>query len=436
MINKIDFNSLFKLFLILFVITTYFVGFFFRENAVGGGEADFISHTWPAIQSFKQDFFYTIKNYGIFHEGAYPLFHILNAYLNPFSNNVIAFQFSITIVSFFLFVFFSLILKKVYSKINYLDILVLSSVILLLPFFRTSAFWGLTENFGWFFMILSLFFFNEIKFEIQKNQSSEKLFTVFFFCLTSSCAIYTKQYFIFLPIIFLLYLFFYKANKKILLFSLAIYFLFAIPVFLLFFVWGGFFDERNFPGFFQKHFDPLFLLKNIPILTSFFGFYLLPVLIIEMFNKGIKILYKNYFKVFSITFSFLVVLSLFNILSYLGNYSLGGGAILKLNYIIIEQNYFLLLLFSSLGVSILFRFLKEDLKNNLIILLPILLIFNFPIILYQEYVEPLILILFFLLLKTDLQKIYFQKVFFSNLIILLYFFTYLSASIYLKHFVS
>ena len=98
---------------------------------------------------------------------------------------------------------------------------------------------------------------------------------------------------------------------------------------------------------------------------------------------------------FSITFLFLLVLSLFNILSYLGNYSLGGGAILKLNYIIIEQNYFLLLLFSSIGVSILFRFLKEDLKNNLIILLPILLIFSFPIILYQEYVEPLILILFF-----------------------------------------
>ena len=41
--------------------------------------------------------------------------------------------------------------------------------------------------------------------------------------------------------------------------------------------------------------------------------------------------------------------------------------------------------------------------------------------LYQEYVEPLILIIFFFAFKTDLQKWYFKNVSLSNFILLAYF---------------
>ena len=78
-----------KIVIILLVFISYFLGFFLRENAAGGGEADFFSHTWPIINSFKKDFFYTINNYGTFNEASYPLSHIINAYLNPFSSNEI-----------------------------------------------------------------------------------------------------------------------------------------------------------------------------------------------------------------------------------------------------------------------------------------------------------------------------------------------------------
>ena len=44
-----------------------------------------------------------------------------------------------------------------------------------------------------------------------------------------------------------------------------------------------------------------------------------------------------------------------------------------------------------------------------------------PKILYQEYVEPLILIMFFLALKTNLQKMYFSNISLSNVILLSYF---------------
>ena len=71
----------------------------------------------------------------------------------------------------------------------------------------------------------------------------------------------------------------------------------------------------------------------------------------------------------------------------------------------------------------------------MIILLPVLIIFGFPELLYQEYVEPLILVIFFLGLKTNLHKIYFKNISLSNVIFISYFGIYLIGSIYFKHFV-
>ena len=123
-----------------------------------------------------------------------------------------------------------------------------------------------------------------------------------------------------------------------------------------------------------------------------------------------------------------------NLLNYLSEYTMAGGAILKINYLIQKNNFLLLLVFSSIGFSVIMRLFKEDAKNNMVILLPMLIIYCFPKLLYQEYVEPLILIIFFLALKTNLQKIYFKNILLSNVIFLSYFTIYLFGSIYFKHF--
>ena len=80
------------------------------------------------------------------------------------------------------------------------------------------------------------------------------------------------------------------------------------------------------------------------------------------------------------------------------------------------------------------RFFKEDRICNTIIILPMFIIYCFTHLMFQEYVEPLILIIFFLALKTDLQKWYFKNISFSNLVLLTYFALYLLGAIYFKHF--
>ena len=204
---------LLKFLIICLISASFFLGYFLRENATGWGQ-EFYNLSWPIIQSFKKDFLFTITNYTWFGDGTIPFSHIINAYLNPFSDIDTNFQLSVTVISFVIFIIFALILKKVFSDINFIDILLTSSVILLLPFFRTSAFWGKNENYGWLFFMLALYFFFEIKKDISKIPSKRDILNVILFCLISACALYARQALVFLPISYFLYLFFNNANKK------------------------------------------------------------------------------------------------------------------------------------------------------------------------------------------------------------------------------
>ena len=277
---------LFKYVVICLIFISFFLGYFLRENAVGGGP-EFYNLTWPITQSFKKDFLFTIKNYASFGDGTIPFSHIINAYLNPFSDVIENFQLSTTIISFVIFIIFALILKKTFMRINFIDILLTSSVFLLLPFFRTSAFWGKNENYGWLFCILAFYFFSEIKKNLSKNPKNKDILNVVFFCFTSACALYARQALVFLPISYLLYLFFNSANKKTIIISIISYIIFAIPAFLLIFIllinniplqdfftdWGttspqNFQDSNFFGGWLNLN----HVLRNFPILLGFFGF--------------------------------------------------------------------------------------------------------------------------------------------------------------------
>ena len=378
-------NIILKSVIIFMVSASFFIGYFFRENSAGGGP-EFYQLSWPIIQSFKEDFFFTIENYASFGDGTMPFSHIINAYINPFSNNDSSFQLSITIISFITFLIFSLVVKKFFFKTYFTDILLISSTILLLPFFRTSAFWGKNENFGWLFFILALYFFSEIKKNISKNSNSSEIVNVIFFCLTSACALYARQALVFLPISYLLYLFFNRANKKIIIISIVSFIILSIPGLSLILFWREIYEVKNtlLPiGFNENWLHPKYILTNIPILLSFFGFYLLPVLIIEFFTIEKKIFLKKYYKSFLFALAIFIFLFYLGVLDYLGNYAIGGGAVLKLNYLIEKNNFLLLLVFSSVGFTLLLRFLKEDSIGNGVIIFPMFIVYCFSHLLYQ-----------------------------------------------------
>ena len=310
-----------------------------------------------------------------------------------------------------------------------------ASLILLLPFYRSSAYWGTTENFAWLFLILSFIFFLDIKENYTKDLKT-KVTTTILLCFFSSCALYIRPAFIFWPISFFIYLFLVNKDKKIIITSLLSYLIFSIPGFILIFTWGNVYDSQNMTMNLEDYHNYKNIIKNIPILLSYFAFYLFPILIIEVLDIGINKFLSKYKNIFLLAFSSLLILWQAGFLDYLGNFTYGGGAILKLNYLIKSENFILLLLSSALGFSVLWEVIKENYKINISIVIPIFIIYGFPTMLFQEYVEPLILILFYSgILQTKLNQIYFNKFLLSSIITSVYFSAYLIGATYYKHFI-
>ena len=426
-LDKIYFINLFFLFSI---ITSFFIGFIFKEYAPGGAAGDFNFITWPLLEAFKNDFILTIKNYGKFNDGSYPFFYLFNAYINPFSSSKSQYLLSNTFISFITFIFFAILIKKNSTKTPLINCYFLSSIILLLPFYRSSAYWGTTENLGWMFFVLSLIFFSKIKL-LHEEHNKKNYLDIVAFCIFSSCALYIRPALVFLPLIYMLYLFILNKNIKTIFASIIFYTILSIPALILFIIWDGFFDTKNIhPKILEAH-SYKYIVRNIPILLSYFAFYLSPFLLIEFKEIGLKKFISKFVISFSIFFVLLIIFWKLNYFNYLTNLDYGGGAILKLNLLIKENNLFLMLVSSAVGFSIIYNLLKENFKFNICILLPIFIIYGFPKGLFQEYLEPLILFLLFSgILQTKLKEIFFKNIYVSYITVTVYFSFYLVAATY------
>ena len=426
-------NKTIKYFYLFLVIILFIIGFLSRENIAGAAETDFLKFTWPAVLSFKRDFVYSIINYGKFGEGSTPLFHILNAYLNPFTFNQIAFQGSITLISLISAIILSDIFVQKF-KIKKLDSLIFSSILLLLPFYRASAFWGLTENLGWLFLILSLKFY--IKFETCKNKK-EKIY-IFFVCFFSSLALYTRPYLIFFPIFLILNIVANKDYKSLTIFSLN-YFLFSLPGLFLINLWGGTVYlgiGDNKIDFIQDYHHPKFILKNLIIFPTIFLFYFLPFKLAEYTKKKFYFK-KNKILLFFYFFIFLLILFSYYLgfFEYLKFTKLGGGSILKISQFLFKDNLIIFLFISFLGIVTIIELAILS-KKNFILLLSIISIYCTPKFIYQEYFEPLLIVLFFLMFdyRTDLKKIFKDSKF--QILLLVYFFCYYVSSYYYRYYIE
>ncbi len=421
-----DLNILKYSYLIL-ILSFYFFGFFQRENIAGGAEQDFLKFTWPVINSFKENFFYTLENYGSFGEGSFPLFHILNAYLNPFTFNEIYFQGSITLISLLNIVFFAKIIKK-RLRISQIDSIIFSSVLLFLPFFRSSAYWGITENLGWLFLILSINFYLDYE---SKDSKKRTLFHIFLICLFSSLALYTRPYLVFFPI-FIMLTFLFKRDYFFILRAGLFYFLFSLPVFYLLYLWGGIFYElgSNNTSLVADYHNPKFILKNLVIFSSILLFYLTPFKLSEWIKSSPSVDTKQLL-IFIIIFGFLILLNYYHIFDYLESTTLGGGVILKINQIFFD-NFILFLFISTIGFLLIYDYFFVSKKN--FILLISLIIFCFPKHIFQEYYEPLVIIIALTLI--DLDKIKFQTLKENRtlLLFIIYFFSYYCGSFLYRSF--
>ena len=391
------------------------LGYAIKENSAGGGLHDF-NVLSPHILNFSKDNNIAIKLF--FSDGSAlihsPFFYFVSGKITNLLKNFDNFRIFYLLFCLVLpYIHFKILKEKFSSNKNM--IYILSFLIFLSPYYRTSAIWTLGDN-------LSLIFFGLFVFFLVKGEKSLKLphfiFSLFFLVLCS----YTRYYYSTFWILYI-YIVYKNFDFKSLIQIIAISFLLAIPAFIYF---EYVINNYNFLTLISGY-SNFNLIKNIIQILSILSFYILPFIIIDKENF-IKFYKKKYNYMF---FTFFLLVSLFAIGELDYKIVHGGGVFFKLN------NFFSLrfpiIIFFSVFFSILSiiyicknKIVEKQIQNYILFFC---LIISFPInVIYQKYFDPLYLFLIFGLLSSDRIKSYILKDKVSILFVFSYFLFFLGFS--------
>ncbi len=423
-ISKFEFE---KTFIYSALIVAYFVfGLYIGENSAGAGgyDSDF-KLIWDNLNLLKNGIITNLDN-PLYNDSRPPLSYILHIFFNPFINDKDSFRTSTFIISSIVpfLLFFSI--KKKYSDLNFNLIFILCLILTLSPYFRTTAYWGLGENYAFIFVILTSLLLENFKKDILIQSDLNLTLRIILLCFLSSIIVYFDQKLIFIPLFVFLSIIFSKINLKFKLLSIVAFVLFALPYIYLIYIWGAIIPssaaKAREVGLTINFFHPIYCITII-------AFYIFPFL----FMKNLKIVksIKNNAK---IIISLLILsLSYFFIIFYFYDFETlpldGKGVFFKLYFLIFEnidvQIYLTLITFLT-SVVIIFLFFEHLTDFLIIFYFVILSLFTFPF--YQEYLDPILLILLFTFLKIRLS---FNKI---NIIFLITYFIIFSlgSNIYYK----
>jgi hypothetical protein len=443
--NSHIFFKILSIILIILSIIFFFYGFLVGENSAGAGgpEGDF-DNVWRTLQTFlNNDLMTSIKSSsaaGYMSEQPYissrpPLIYILNKYLNPFIESKINFIRSVFFFSLLAPILFYYSLKIKFPKINNIILMLLACTILLSPYFRTSSYWGLEENYGIVFIFVS-YILLEIFFRENQNKNLYKLIKLFFLTLSSSLCVYFDQKLLIIPLFCFIKIILSNENKSLKILAFLIYLIFSIPYLYLIILWGNIIPTtvssiRNSGEFFY--------FSHLGFTITIIGFYFITLFFFK--ENNIKSIIKSYFKNKKnlLLFLFFIIYLIFSI--FLDNYQsssypvLGKGVIHKLSLLLFDN-----LLFQKIFMYFNFiifyfvvtLFLGKKITENLIIFYFLISsIFIFPIL--QEYYDPLILIIVFIFFNLKL------KINYKNIFLLFFYLLFLliiAKIYYLKNFIS
>ena len=378
----------------LIILIYFFYGFFSNENTAGaGGYIGDFKLIWENLALFKEGIIVNLNNNN-YTDSRTPLSYIIHILFNPFIYNEEVFRLSNLLISSSIpfLLFFSI--KERYPKLDNSLLVLLSLTVTLSPYFRTTSFWALGENYGIIFLLLSYLIHANFEKNLKNFTNYKKLFVIFFLCLFSSLIVYFDQKLVFAPFLILLLLLNLRIEITFKIYTIILFFIFSLPYFYLIYLWGSLIppsaNVAREVGSSIHLFHPGYCL-TILMLTIF------PFIFLNNENEDNL---KN--KILNKKFIYILILFLFYSLLVVSfgdfeNLKIDGkGAIHKLLLILIEDaNIRLVFTLVSFFFSLIFTYLFFDNKIDLLIItyFIFLSIFTFPF--YQEYLDPLFYILIF-----------------------------------------
>ena len=399
LINK---NQQISLYLLCFFSLT--ISLIIEENSSGGSKLD-SEITRQFVDSFSINFSYGIEYFVNSGQVQSPIFYIVLAYFEKILGKFFLKYFYLLISALVPIVFYTS-LKKKFQNIDKNYLFLISLIIFLSPFFRSSAVWMTTDNLAILFYILSISKYLSLK----KSNSSKNIILCLIYL---SLAVYIRQYYI----IFFLF-FFIKFRNILSLKKLFIFLLFEILIFLPLIWYYYYFLEINLSGLntLESATSPFKLnyFKNLLIFLSLYFFYTIP-LYTNIFLE-IKKNIINYF--FFILVLFLIFLSIYFTSNLIFD-EFGGGFFVKASRILnIKELFFIA---SFVGALLLCKNMNT---NNIIVYICLILAFPTAII-YQKYYDPLLILTIFTITEKDKISELIQMVKINLKFLYLYFFSFL-----------
>ena len=397
-------------FFLLIISLSLFVGFYFNEDTSSGGvSADFYS-TWGYVLVIKQNLF--VNTNWLNSEGwtrVLPLHYIILSLLDTVIPDIKIITDKKDLLRLF-FCFFSLLipvlfyfnLKIKFPNLNKNLLWYLASIVLIIPYFRSSAIWANSHITALIFFLLSILFF--LKWDKKNNHTNIDL-NLIFQSLFLALAVYTRQYYV---IFFIYYLFIYFKKLKFLNFIKIsiIIFLLSLP---------GLWILYEYPYYFYASIFTTNFYNTLLINSSMMLVYLFPIFFLIMIKNIDVFISEKKFFIFSFIFSALLVLVMSHSFDYNPNF--GGGFFLKLSNLLFHNN--IIFYFSSLLGFILLSYLSKENINNFLLIILIFLVFSVSILM-QKWFEPTFLFIFFLIFNSKLPTLFLKN--YKNLIFTYFYF--------------
>ena len=390
--NLLKNKNIFFIFLILYISLLF--GFYFDENLNFGAKSDWIGTDLPPINDLSVNIKQTLLNYEIYGHRHSPVYLIFLSLLKKIGFTIDGIRFLHLNLSIFLIYIFYKCLTINFKEVEKIILLILSFSIFLSPTFRSLAIWPSSRIIGLIFFVLSIYEF--IKY--RENNSILNLWKNIIYLIISSYI--SPNFSIF--IIYYFYHYFKNHNFLFIVFICLVCFILSLPaLYYLFYLDINFLTVRT-AGIDEN--NPIGLNFNfsnkILIISSIILFHYSPFLI----NKNLIVKIFNFFKE-----NILVILAFVGLNIVFFDYSLrytGGGIFFQASNYLFKNN-FIFYFFSFLSIGLILFFSKKNLNNILIFI--ILIVSNIQNTIYHKYYDPLLMILLFTLMNTDLSKAFFRK---------------------------
>ena len=399
LINK---NQQICLYLLCFF--SLIISLIMEENSSGGSRLD-NEITRQFVDKFSINFSYGIKYFVNSGQVQSPVFYIIVSYFEKILGEFFLKYFYLFISALVPLIFYTS-LKKKFQNVDKNYLFLISLIIFLSPFFRSSTVWMTTDNLAILFYILSISKYLSLK----KNNSTKNIILCLIYL---SLAVYIRQYYIIFFLFFFIKFFSILSLKK--LFS---FLLFEVLIFLPLIWYYYYFLEINFSKLntFESTTSPFELnfFKNLLIFLSLYFFYTIP-----LYTNIFLEIKKNIIKYFLyILILFLIFLSIYSINGIIFD-EYGGGFFIKISKILNRKELFFIA--SFVGA---FLLCKNMNTNNIIVY--ICLILAFPtVIIYQKYYDPLLILTIFTITEKDTINELIQMVKINLKFLYLYFFSFL-----------